>query len=1770
MSHTSCMHCLFNSPYYVRVNRHIIFMKIRLFGVATLFASALILLVTATSAAAATLTVGGPSATYTTIQAAIDAAASGDTISVAAGTYDAFSINGKTNLTITGAGAGSTIIKPTTLINTGVGHKYTTDMQASVFVNNSTGITIQGMSVGDNGNTPGSGGPDALIFWNASSGSINSTAVTGTYTINGVQTGQGIAVDAGSGQITNLTVNNTAISGFQKNGIDAVDGNSMSSAPGTITLTIKSGSITGAGSTGVIAQNGVLLWNQGGGSVTGSINGTSISNLHYTGVNNQDVGVYTYGTNATFTSVSNVGFTNTDLYLANNGNAAIDATTGNTFDGITPASASGTQIATIENKMDDLMNDSSAAPVYIFPKTLIVTNSADNRGVQVGLNSVVVGGTVLVTPGTYAGDLMIPASNGLTLKGIGSPIISLGSGYGINLDNNVSVKNFTFEGFTVNAMNAVQPTGTSYAFKAYKADGLTLTNDTFNGGAGNTGGGVDINTTSNSTLNGVTVQGFNKNGFSFTSAYLNTDDSSLSSNITLNNITSKNNGWAGVAFYTVGNDHSPTSIGGSGSINNVQFTGTNSISNNGAGGPTQGGVFIEGDSDANVGLGHTPQNTVTTNGATLDLTHVAFSGNAPFDIINYQTAPVNAIGATFDPGAITGDAMTSAQRTTEDGKIYDKLDNSVLGLVTYYHVYVTVTIDKFIDDKAASATVATASFPMAASWTTTNIGSGSGTYALSTTGFNSPNAYEAITSPMTSGANYATNEVTSGSVVGADCSGGQSFELAGYTSGNTFTAAEAATHSLTSPTFTNLADNTYVIVWNKLCVPKPTITTPTNGIVITGTNLTEVDWTSVTDMAGGITYTYQASNSPATNTDGSFAATVYSQDGISSLSIPASGTPDGTYYIQVQAKDADGNVSAWSPTVEVIVNSSPSVTTNAATGVTGTNSTLNGTDGGINADNTSFWWGTSNAGPFTASATPGSELPSGWSHDSGLGLATADASFKESFTTLTPGTTYYFVAWIESNGTWYPGTVESFSTTGSAPTASVTTIAASSVVAAAATLNGENGAIASTNTSFWWGTSSATSFTSATDPTSELPSGWSHDSGLGAAAISSTFDEPLTGLAPSTEYYFTAWSQVGGTWYPGAVLNFTTPAPAPATPSVTTDSATPIDSTDETVNGTNGPVAADDTSFWLGTTPATSFTSIADPTGELPNGWAGVDSHAQSANTPFNYAYTGLTPNTPYYFVAWSHTGGMWYPGSVLSFTTSATNPSAPQITGEGLTVNSGTSVTITWTTDHSATSRVVYGTSPQATLSSNSCLSIPGNVSYQCYGYQYSTDEADTPVDPSGQTSHSVTINGLTAGTTYYFRPVSHGSPEAVGGVELNNAPTTPPEVSAPVAADQSKTTGENRSLAITLTATGAGSIAYATSTNPAHGTLSGTGANLTYTPTAGYIGTDSFTFKSNNGSDSNIATVSINVQSPPVLALHGNSPARLAVGSDGYSDLGAYIVSPEADSELGIVTLVDGGATTTPPVIGLTTPGTHTILYVATDGFGNEGTTSRTVIVSGPPVITLTGDATINLKVGDTYTKQGATATDFADGTDVVTPSGTVNTSTAGTYTITYNATDSVGNSATPVTRTVIVSAVPVVTPKLTSSVGNGAPVGVFGAIAGGPIGQVLGASTSTVPDTSKISCSAPLLTKYMRIGRPNDPAQVKLLQTFLNGEMGVSIPVSGFFGASTAQAVKAFQLKYASTILTPWGLSQPTGYVYKTTEWKINEINCSDLNTPFPTIN
>ncbi len=85
-----------------------------------------------------------------------------------------------------------------------------------------------------------------------------------------------------------------------------------------------------------------------------------------------------------------------------------------------------------------------------------------------------------------------------------------------------------------------------------------------------------------------------------------------------------------------------------------------------------------------------------------------------------------------------------------------------------------------------------------------------------------------------------------------------------------------------------------------------------------------------------------------------------------------------------------------------------------------------------------------------------------------------------------------------------------------------------------------------------------------------------------------------------------------------------------------------------------------------------------------------------------------------------------------------------------------------------------------------------------------------------------------------------------------------------APVANAQSVTTNEDTAKAITLTGsdTESSPLTFTVVTQPTKGALSGTAPNLTYTPELNLNGSDSFTFKVNDGTDdSATATVSITI---------------------------------------------------------------------------------------------------------------------------------------------------------------------------------------------------------------------------------------------------------------------------------------------------------------------
>jgi len=220
-------------------------------------------------------------------------------------------------------------------------------------------------------------------------------------------------------------------------------------------------------------------------------------------------------------------------------------------------------------------------------------------------------------------------------------------------------------------------------------------------------------------------------------------------------------------------------------------------------------------------------------------------------------------------------------------------------------------------------------------------------------------------------------------------------------------------------------------------------------------------------------------------------------------------------------------------------------------------------------------------------------------------------------------------------------------------------------------------------------------------------------------------------------------------------------------------------------------------------------------------------------------------------------------------------------------------------------------------------------------------------------------------------------------------------------------------------------------------------TTANLSYSPQANINGSDTFTVQVNDGqggTDSIQVNVSISPQNDapvitntiPNLSVEENTTAVTAITvTDDDSTTFNYTLGG-ADSALFNMDGDTLNFATAPDFEKPTDSGADNIYNVtvtASDGTNSSETIAFTISVTDAddlaPVITIKGANSVTLIEGDAYTDAGASATDDKDGNVEVITSGSVDTSTIGTYTITYTATDIAGNTSTA-TRTVIVNAV------------------------------------------------------------------------------------------------------------------------------------------------
>ena len=338
----------------------------------------------------------------------------------------------------------------------------------------------------------------------------------------------------------------------------------------------------------------------------------------------------------------------------------------------------------------------------------------------------------------------------------------------------------------------------------------------------------------------------------------------------------------------------------------------------------------------------------------------------------------------------------------------------------------------------------------------------------------------------------------------------------------------------------------------------------------------------------------------------------------------------------------------------------------------------------------------------------------------------------------------------------------------------------------------------------------------------------------------------------------------------------------------------------------------------------------------------------------------------------------------------------------------------------------------------SSASISIGATTSGQVYAVR--TVNGSTALGSTTATSTTTVVSWTSSlptqgnSTTYEIyvqRPTSIGGNNAWYDTNDQFTVTRAVAVTAPDAFDFTNQTG----VALSSTRTSANTITIAGLSSGINASVTISGGQYSknlaaYSSQSGITATNGDTFKvrhTSSSSNSTSTTTTLTVggvsgsfvsttvadTTAPVITVTGANPATVLVGNS-YTDAGAT---------------ADGGETVTSSgTVNTSVVGAYTITYSATDSANNTGTATRTVNVvdTTAPVITRLGSATVTLSKGGTYSDAGATAADNVDGniTSSIVTVNPVNVNAVGTYTVTYNVSDAVGNAAIQVTRSVTVN--------------------------------------------------------------------------------------------------------------------------------------------------
>jgi len=267
--------------------------------------------------------------------------------------------------------------------------------------------------------------------------------------------------------------------------------------------------------------------------------------------------------------------------------------------------------------------------------------------------------------------------------------------------------------------------------------------------------------------------------------------------------------------------------------------------------------------------------------------------------------------------------------------------------------------------------------------------------------------------------------------------------------------------------------------------------------------------------------------------------------------------------------------------------------------------------------------------------------------------------------------------------------------------------------------------------------------------------------------------------------------------------------------------------------------------------------------------------------------------------------------------------------------------------------------------------------------------------------TTNELTIDATAPTVTVNTLSTNNNRPALSGTVNDNGA-----TISVTVAA---------QTVSAVNNGNGTWSLPVNTLTTLADGTYNVT---VTGTDVLGNVGTDATTNELTIDATAPVVTINTLVVADHTPALSGtvnDTTATISV------HVGSQTVSATNNGN-GTWTLADNTLTTL-------ADGVYDVDVSATDTFSNVGTdatTNELTVDTTGPVIALNGASSVTVNCGEGYTDEGATANDTRQGdvSSSIVVTGSVTTQTPpGTYHLSYNVQDSVGNAATQVQRTVTV---------------------------------------------------------------------------------------------------------------------------------------------------